>query len=117
MIARIASRLLSLIGAGERRDESPAVTTTQDVLGDLLGGVGPDAPGYQGNARTSVAPPIAPRRGDADLARIEAEPSQPMHDADTDTGAMEVPVRRSPGKTTSKPEPQGWNELDFGGSA
>lgn len=117
MIARIASRLRALLGPGDSRTAPPAATTTQDVLGDLLGGVGTDAPGYQGNARTSVAPPIAPRRGDADLARIEAEPNMPLHDADTDTGAADAPIRRPAARPESRPQPAGWSELDFGGSA
>lgn len=111
MIARLAERLRSLLGTIPG-GKSPKTTSTQEVLGDFLGGVGTDAPGYQGNGRIGVAPPIAPRRGEADLAKIEAEPCAPDRVAEVET----APPRRNPSRAgTERREPSGWSELDFGG--
>lgn len=116
MISRIASRIRSLFD-GDRSKQSPAgPTTTQEILGDFLGAVGDVAPGYRGDGRASIVPPIAPRDSSIDLAKIESAPSTSMRDADTDVGQHETDTEKRPTPGNGRREPGGWGDLDFGGS-
>ncbi len=107
-------KLKTLVSGSKGKDGN--ADQAEDVMGDFLGAVGSDAPGYAGSSRRTIEAPIAPRRG-IDLGRIEEEPSEPMEDADTSHEYQPESVAHAatPPPRQEKPgEEDGWGALDFG---